>query len=74
MWELTPEIVYCDLFCCNLISAFCWFLKIYYVRKFNPALYPKHKLVSGCAERNALLGLLVNHIRLIAPACIKKIP
>jgi hypothetical protein len=26
-----------------------------YVRKINPALYAKHKCLSGCAERNVSL-------------------
>jgi hypothetical protein len=30
-----------------------------YVRKLNPALYAKRKWLSGCAERNALSGLLI---------------
>jgi hypothetical protein len=36
------------------------------VRKFNPAIYPKQKWLSGFAERNALLGLLNNHIIILA--------
>jgi hypothetical protein len=35
-----------------------------YVRKFNPAVYAKRKCLSGCAERNALLGILFNHTTL----------
>jgi hypothetical protein len=33
-----------------------------YVRKFNPALYAKHKWLRCCAERNVLLGLLIDRI------------
>lgn len=35
-----------------------------YVRKFHPAICVKRKCLSGCAERNALFGLLTNHITL----------
>jgi len=35
-----------------------------HVRKFKPALYAKHKCPSGCAERNVLFGLLINHVTL----------
>jgi hypothetical protein len=38
-----------------------------YVRQFNPAIYAKHKWLSDCAEINALLGLLMNHIIVLAP-------
>jgi hypothetical protein len=38
------------------------------VRKFNPAIYAKRKWLSGCAERNALLCLLVNHVIVLALA------
>jgi hypothetical protein len=31
--ELAPNIVFLNLFYCNLISEFCWFLKIWNVRK-----------------------------------------
>jgi len=31
------------------------------VRKVNPAIYVKHKWLSGCAESSALLGLLIHH-------------
>jgi hypothetical protein len=37
-----------------------------------PSICAKHKCLSVCAERNALLGLLVNHIITLAPATIKK--
>jgi hypothetical protein len=33
------------------------------MRKFNPAVYINHKWLSGCAERNALLSLLINHLK-----------
>jgi hypothetical protein len=39
-----------------------------YVGKFNPAIFSKHRSFSGCAERKALLGLLINHIIILAPA------
>jgi hypothetical protein len=35
------------------------------VRIFNRAIYAKHKWLSGCTERNALLGLLINHTIII---------
>lgn len=31
-----------------------------YARQFNPATNVKHKLLSGYAERNSLLGILLN--------------
>jgi hypothetical protein len=37
------------------------------VRKFNPAIFAKHKWLSGCAERNAVLGLLINHFIICSP-------
>jgi hypothetical protein len=37
-----------------------------YVRKFNPAVYVKHKWASGCAERNTILSFLINHTIFIA--------
>ena len=30
---LAPDMTFCDLFYCNVISAFYWFLKIWNVRK-----------------------------------------
>jgi hypothetical protein len=39
-----------------------------YVRKFNCAIYTKGKWLSGCAERNDLLGLLINLTIILAPA------
>ena len=33
-----------------------------HVRKFNPALYAKRKSLSSCADRNALVSLLSNHL------------
>ena len=38
-----------------------------YVREFTPAIYTKHTWLSGDAERNAELGLLINHIIITAP-------
>jgi hypothetical protein len=38
------------------------------MRKLNPAVYAKHKWLSGCVEQNALLGLLVNHIIIPSPS------
>jgi len=32
------------------------------VRKFNPVIYVKHNWWNNCAERNALLDLLMKHI------------
>jgi hypothetical protein len=37
-----------------------------YVRKFNFAINTKHKKLSVCVERNALLGLLTNHTIILA--------
>jgi hypothetical protein len=31
------------------------------VRKLNPAIYTKHKWLSGCAESSALLGPVIHH-------------
>jgi len=39
-----------------------------YVRKFNPAISIKHKWLSDCAERSALLGLPSKHKIIIDPA------
>ena len=39
-----------------------------YERQFNPATNVKHKLLCGYAQRNSLLGLLLNHIMILAPA------
>jgi hypothetical protein len=37
------------------------------VRKFTGAIYAKHTRLNGCAARNALLGLLINHEIILAP-------
>jgi hypothetical protein len=42
------------------------------VRKFNPAIYPKQKWLSGFTDRNALLDLLHNHT--IVRALHQKVP
>jgi hypothetical protein len=42
--------------------------------KFNPAKYAKRKWLSGCAERNALSGLLINLTIILAPAFHKQVP
>ena len=39
-----------------------------YVRKSNPAMYAKHKRFGNCTERNALIGLIINHIITLSPA------
>jgi len=36
------------------------------VRKFKPAIYVKHNWWNNCAERNALLDLLIKHIIITA--------
>jgi hypothetical protein len=36
------------------------------VRKFNPATYNECKWLSGCAQRNAQSGLIINHIKILA--------
>jgi len=38
------------------------------VRKFNPVVYGKLKEFSGCAERNAVLGVLIYDIIIVGPA------
>ena len=38
-----------------------------YVRKFNPATYAECKRFDGCTERNALIGLYINHIIILSP-------
>jgi hypothetical protein len=38
-----------------------------YVRKFNPAVNVEREGLSDCVERNALLGLLINYVIIIAP-------
>jgi hypothetical protein len=39
------------------------------VRKFHPGMYDtERKLLSDCAERNALLSILINHKIILAPA------
>jgi len=37
------------------------------MRKCNPAVNAERKWLSDCVERNALLGLLINYIIIIAP-------
>jgi hypothetical protein len=38
------------------------------VRKFSPAIQAKHKRLIGSAERNAILGLLSNGKKILAPS------
>jgi hypothetical protein len=38
------------------------------VNKFNRAMYAKHDKLSECAERNMVLGLLINGIIILVPA------
>jgi len=44
------------------------------MRKFDPAIYTKHTCLSGCAERKALLGLLISHTINLAPALPQRSP
>ena len=37
------------------------------MRKFNPPIYSKHKWLSGSAGRKALLSLLINNFKILAP-------
>jgi len=37
------------------------------VRKFSPAIYVKLKRLISRAERNTLLGLLINHVIIPGP-------
>ena len=39
-----------------------------YVRKCSPSTIAEPKWLSGCAERNPLLGFPTNHLTIIAPA------
>jgi hypothetical protein len=39
-----------------------------YVRKFNPIICAKHNWLNGCANKNNLFGLLINHKTIPAPA------
>ena len=41
------------------------------MRKFKATMYAKHKWLSGCAEINALLGLLINHMIILASALLR---
>ena len=43
-------------------------LNVKFMWKFNPATYAKLKCSSCCAERNAPLGLPINHIIVSPPA------
>jgi len=38
------------------------------MRKFNPAVNVEREWLSDRVERNALLGLLINYVIIIAPA------
>ena len=39
-----------------------------YVRKFKPVVYGKLKGLSDCAERKAVLDVLIYHIIIVSPA------
>lgn len=41
-----------------------------YVTTFKPAIYVKHNWWNNCAERNALLDLLISHIQITALALL----
>ena len=38
------------------------------MKKVNPAVYAKRKWFSGCVEWNTVLGHLIIHIIILAPA------
>ena len=38
-----------------------------YAKKFNPAIYAKHKWLSGCAEINTLLSVPIHHKIILVP-------
>jgi len=40
----------------------------------NLALPHTWKWLSRCAEKNAVLGVLINHVIIMAPPCHKKVP
>jgi hypothetical protein len=39
-----------------------------YVRRFNCVMYTKHKWLSGCAKRSAVLSVVINHVIILVPA------
>jgi hypothetical protein len=42
-----------------------------YVRILKPRVYAKQKLLSDCAERNAVLGLLIKHTNFDEPPVVR---
>ena len=44
------------------------------VHSVKPAIYAKRKCLSSCAERNALFGLLISQITILAPVILQESP